>query len=128
MTAPLPLPPLTDAELDEIGDNPPVMGGWPAGRLLADDRWHRAELAMARARIVEISETSEKAGEIAFGLIATERHLRELAEAEIERLRDHLTWVLPLAKGYAAAHPVGRNAEIVANAEAALAPEGKERT
>ena len=50
MPAPL-TPPLTDAELNEIGANPPVMGGWPAGRLLADDRRLRAELAVARAEI-----------------------------------------------------------------------------
>lgn len=32
-------------------------------------------------------------------------------------LLDHLTWILPLAKGYAWIKPVGRNQEIVDNAE-----------
>lgn len=34
---------------------------------------------------------------------------------------DALTWVLPMAKGYAAAHPVGNNAGIIEAAEEALA-------
>ena len=60
MPAPL-TPPLTDAELNEIGANPPVMGGWPAGRLLADDRWHRAELAKAQAKIERLRKNVEHA-------------------------------------------------------------------
>ena len=55
-----PPPPLTDAEIDEIGDNPPMMGGWPAGRLLADDRRLRAELAEARAEIERLTVEIEK--------------------------------------------------------------------
>lgn len=43
--------------------------------------------------------------------------------AERDALRDHLCVVLPLAKGYAAAHPVESNQEFIAAAERALAPE-----
>lgn len=53
-----------------------------------------------------------------------ERILR--AEADLAALRDHLIWVLPMAKGYVAAHPVGNNRAIVSAAEtAARAPEDK---
>lgn len=38
-----------------------------------------------------------------------------------DSLADHLTWVLPMAKAYAAQNPVGSNAEIVAAAAQALA-------
>ena len=40
------------------------------------------------------------------------------AEKECERLRHHLAVVLPMARGYAAAYPVGRNLEMVENASA----------
>ena len=46
---------------------------------------------------------------------------REMYKATIDRLRGHLGHVLPMAKGYAAAHAVGRNAEIVREADRALA-------
>lgn len=38
-----------------------------------------------------------------------------------EALSDALMWILPMAKGYAHEHPVGRNAETVQAAEEALA-------
>lgn len=41
--------------------------------------------------------------------------------AERDALMDMLRLIVPLAKGYAAAHPVGSNAEYVASAEVALA-------
>ena len=85
---------------------------------LTDARRHRAELA-------EASKFKEMFNKCRAALDDTEIDLAK-ALAENERLQDHLRWILPLAKGYAAAHQVGRNAVIVANAEAALAPEGKE--
>lgn len=48
----------------------------------------------------------------------------EKAEAELAALRpvaDHLRWILPMAKAYAAAFPVGRNQDMVDNAQDALA-------
>ena len=42
--------------------------------------------------------------------------------AENARLREALELVLPMAKGYAHAHPVGSNALYIADAEAALSP------
>ncbi len=42
--------------------------------------------------------------------------------SEIERLRAGLALILPMAKGYAAAHRVGSNARYVKHAEALLSP------
>jgi len=46
-----------------------------------------------------------------------------LDEAMVEnrRLREALQLILPMAKGYAAAHPVGGNKEYIRDAEVALA-------
>ena len=41
--------------------------------------------------------------------------------AELERLQEALRLILPLAKGYAHAHPVGSNQEYVNDARAILA-------
>jgi hypothetical protein len=50
------------------------------------------------------------------------------AEERAGVLADHLTWVLPMAKGYAYANRVGRNAEKIADAESALSlPQGETR-
>ena len=43
-----------------------------------------------------------------------------LERERITRLEDALSWVLPMAKGYAYAHPVGGNAAKIAAAEAIL--------
>lgn len=42
-------------------------------------------------------------------------------EQGAEEMREALGWVLPMARRYAAEHPIGRNAEIVAHAEAVYA-------
>ena len=39
---------------------------------------------------------------------------------DVTRLAEALRWVLPMAKGYAHEHPVGRNAEMVKHANAVL--------
>ena len=46
------------------------------------------------------------------------------AKAEVERLREALPLILPLAKGYAAAHPVGSNQKYVEEVEALAAELG----
>ena len=38
----------------------------------------------------------------------------------VEEIEEALEWVIPMAKGYASEHPVGRNQEIVNEAEAKL--------
>ena len=38
----------------------------------------------------------------------------------VGELREALTWILPMAKGYAHEHPVGRNASLVQHAEELL--------
>jgi hypothetical protein len=45
---------------------------------------------------------------------------RPSASSSAEGAIDALGWILPMAKGYAAEHPVGRNQEIVDHAEAVL--------
>lgn len=42
------------------------------------------------------------------------------AEAESAALRNHLIALIPMAKGYAAHNPVGRNDEMVSNAQKAI--------
>lgn len=54
------------------------------------------------------------------GLVTPERTIEALV-AERDALRDTLATVLPMAKGYAATHCVGRNAEMIQEAEALLA-------
>jgi hypothetical protein len=44
----------------------------------------------------------------------------EQAQGVSNELRDHLGWVLPMAKGYAAVNDFGSNRIIIANATAAL--------
>lgn len=51
----------------------------------------------------------------------------EAAEARCARLADMLQLILPMAKGYAAEHPVGSNAKYVAAAEAALSDTAQEQ-
>lgn len=50
------------------------------------------------------------------------------ARVALDAAMDHLRWTLPMAKAWAAAHDVGRNAEIVNGAQAFLAaqPEKEE--
>ena len=52
-----------------------------------------------------------------------ERLTAQLAERDkvIEELKNHLGWVLPMAKGYAIENHVGSNRSIVTNAEQVLA-------
>lgn len=45
---------------------------------------------------------------------------RDAALVRVERLEDALQLVLPMAKGYAYAHDVGRNAEMCTQAESVL--------
>ena len=46
--------------------------------------------------------------------------------AEVEKLRNHLRTIIPMAKGYAHANPVGNNWKFIEQAEAALSA-GRER-
>jgi len=46
--------------------------------------------------------------------------------AEVERLREALQLILPMAKGYARAHPVGSNQKYIEEAEALAASEAQE--
>lgn len=48
---------------------------------------------------------------------------RELARLKADRraLAEALSWIMPMAKGYAREHAVGRNVDIVMNAEDVLA-------
>jgi hypothetical protein len=57
--------------------------------------------------------------------LAIIRNERDDALAREACLADHLTFILPMAKGYAAANRVGRNAEMIADAEAALTLKGR---
>lgn len=45
---------------------------------------------------------------------------------EVERYRELLAYILPLAKGYAHEHPVGSNQKLVNLAEEAMFDEGRE--
>jgi len=44
----------------------------------------------------------------------------EAGKAEREKLIEALEWIIPMAKGYAVEHDVGRNREIVNHARAVL--------
>ena len=48
------------------------------------------------------------------------------AADRIAELKRHLITVLPMAKGYAAQNPVGRNQEMIRNAEEAIGEQGND--
>ncbi len=54
------------------------------------------------------------------GLVAFQQEQIGGWQRKAGELKDALIWVLPMAKGYAHANRVGRNAEIIANAEAVI--------
>ena len=53
---------------------------------------------------------------------------RDILRARVKELEEALDWVLPMSKGYAAEHPVGRNQEIVNQAVAITKQALKEAT
>lgn len=82
-------------------------------------------IAAMEARIKALEQERERFVIAAAGTIAektTAELERDAARRELEALREHLTVVLPMALGYARAHPVGRNQEMCDNATAALRP------
>lgn len=78
-----------------------------AERLHTAERERDAAVKDYGDNLVELSETHARA---------------EAADARAKGLADHVTWLLPLAKGYVAAHPnIESTKRIVADAEAAVA-------
>jgi hypothetical protein len=60
------------------------------------------------------------------GRLQFQTELAEEFSGRIAELEDHLRAILPMAKGYAAHNPVGRNQEMISNAESALQQEAGE--
>lgn len=74
----------------------------------------------AHASVADNEERADALADEAKTLIATLSRQHAAVVAERDAARAALRLILPLAKGYAAAHPVGSNADYVAAAEAAL--------
>lgn len=58
-------------------------------------------------------------------LSSTEISMLGIWKAEREKLIEALGWILPMAKGYAAEHPVGNNQEIINEVNDILTKEEK---
>lgn len=78
----------------------------------------KVDLVIANTRNQEEIE-ADRAMTRALTIAETEKHLREARE----RLAEQLSYVLPMAKGFANEHDVGNNKRIIAEAEAVLARE-----
>uniref|UniRef100_A0A6M3IYD5 Uncharacterized protein n=1 Tax=viral metagenome TaxID=1070528 RepID=A0A6M3IYD5_9ZZZZ len=75
--------------------------------------------------LAALAEKDEQLDSLLAESIILARQKDELKE-QIATLKEALKWVLPMAKAYAAEHPVGRNQIIVNEAQAALRGEGVE--
>ena len=69
----------------------------------------RRELAAANTRIAELEKDKDT---LKAWLVSSTN--------TVDALREALEWILPMARGYANEHPVGRNDEIVSHADLRL--------
>jgi hypothetical protein len=90
-----------------------------------------ASLAMPTTRQMEVGEmalddfyngTKDSDGQGAFAQVYRAMKALDSDYVELQRLRDAIRYILPMAKGYAHKNPVGINAELIADAEALLSP------